>query len=310
MKNFLTPEEIRQLTPSSGPVSTLAIFFDWAIILLSFWLVINFAYWPVWLICFVTIARQQLALALLMHDGAHRLLYQKSKTNDFICQFFCAAPLFFSMFSYRKLHFKHHKVPLAEDDPDISLIGGYPVSKRSFARKLLRDLTGFSYFKFIRYFIHMARKKKTENDSASIRKTPAIRPTMPVSVLVFSILLMNGLIFSFLFAMGHPWYYFFFWFLPTATALQFLLRIRGVAEHAGFTVHEDQRFNSRTVKKSWQTLLFAPHNANYHLEHHIYPGIPCFRLPQVHKLMLSKGSIPQGQFYKGYGEVLKEILQT
>ena len=43
---------------------------------------------------------------------------------------------------------------IAPDDPDLSLIGGYPISKMSLARKLLRDASGISYFKFIKYFIY------------------------------------------------------------------------------------------------------------------------------------------------------------
>jgi len=29
--------------------------------------------------------------------------------------------------------------------------------------------------------------------------------------------------------------------------------------------------------------------ANYHLEHHAYPGVPCYRLPTVHKLLTASG---------------------
>ena len=63
-------------------------------------------------------------------------------------QLVCAAPLYaISMESYKRLHLKHHLDPLVADDPDLSLIGGYPIGRASFRRKLVRDLLGISYFK-------------------------------------------------------------------------------------------------------------------------------------------------------------------
>ena len=35
------------------------------------------------------------------------------------------------------------------------------------------------------------------------------------------------------------------------------------------------------------TLLFFGNN--FHLEHHIYPHVPCYRLPSVHKLLNQSG---------------------
>lgn len=44
----------------------------------------------------------------------------------------------------------------------------------------------------------------------------------------------------------------------------------------------DQLFNnSRTHSSPWATLLMA--GTNYHLEHHLYPRVACWRLPRVHR---------------------------
>jgi fatty acid desaturase len=29
---------------------------------------------------------------------------------------------------------------------------------------------------------------------------------------------------------------------------------------------------------------------NYHLEHHLYPGVPCYRLGRIHRLLKSNGT--------------------
>lgn len=286
-----------------------ALLWDWGVIVALFVIAIQ---WPqpiVWICVFLWMSRQQLGLAILMHDAAHKRLATDVRLNDWLSQFFCAAPLLFSMYSYRTLHLKHHQDPLAADDPDLSLIGGYPISKKSFLRKLIRDATGISYFKFIRYFIHAARKPKRQVDTAN-QGEKKVRAKTPVGEIVFSILFMNGLMFFILWQLGHPIYYFTLWFLPAVTALQVLLRIRGVAEHAGYSQNQDQRVNARTLKPSWQTLIFAPHHVNYHIEHHIYPSVPYFRLPQLHRMMSERGELPVKNIFTGYGPVLKEIVKS
>jgi fatty acid desaturase len=125
---------------------------------------------------------------------------------------------------------------------------------------------------------------------------------------VSSALLVNGLMFAAFFYAGHPSYYFFFWMLPMMTILQVLLRIRGIAEHAGYEPQPNQMLCSRTVVNPIQTFFFAPHQVNYHMEHHQYPSIPFFRLPEAHRLMRQRESLPVQNIYGGYGKVISELL--
>src|SRR5437763_12406945 len=39
-----------------------------------------------------------------------------------------------------------------------------------------------------------------------------------------------------------------------------------------------------------RALLF-PHHVNYHLEHHLYPAVPHYRLPALHRLLEQKGAL-------------------
>lgn len=314
---MLQGEELRNLSKPSGWRSTAAISLDWALILAAFALSILFPHPLAFLVSFLVVSRQQLALAILMHDGAHRRLYVAHKVNDWVCQLTCAAPLFFSMYSYQKLHLKHHREPLAADDPDLSLIGGYPISRSSFLRKIARDATGVSYFKFIRYFIHMARKPKVVKAERAEKETGPVElrsqgtgKGLSLPVLVATMLAVNFSIWLALFLLGHGWLYLFLWVLPAVTALQVLLRIRGIAEHAGYQPGPDQSRNARTVLPSFQTLVFAPHNVNFHIEHHLYPSVPFFRLPELHRLLSERGAIPATNVYPGYGKVLRELVRA
>lgn len=312
---LLSADEIRLLSVPSALRAVRASLIDWLVIGACFSAAIFFPSIPVWIICFLILARQQLALAILMHDGAHRRLMKSARANDVFCQFVCAAPLFFSMYSYQKLHLKHHRDPLAPDDPDLSLIGGYPISKASFLRKLARDASGMSYFKFIRYFIHMARKPKVSDAKAQKAggpvdlKAQGSGSRLSLRTIIFSIVFVNLILWGALFTIGHGWLYLFLWVLPAITFLQVLLRIRGIAEHAGYFPNPDQRLNARTVTNPVQTWLFAPHNVNYHVEHHVYPAVPFFNLPKVHKMMESRGFLPEANVYPGYGTILRELVR-
>lgn len=313
----LTPEELKSLSRPSGARALFSLAVDWLLIVGTFALAIYVPNPVVWAFCFLFMSRQQLALAILMHDGAHRRFFKSFFWNDLVGQVFCAAPLFFSMHSYQRLHLKHHRAPLVADDPDFSLIGGYPIARASFLRKIARDASGISYFKFIRYFIYMARKprKDARAPSPAAEGGPAelkgqgAGNGMPLGFVIASVVLVNLALWAVLHAVGHGWYFLFFWYLPAITALQVLLRIRGIAEHAGYAPGPDQSRNARTVRPSFQTFLFAPHNVNFHIEHHLYPSVPFYRLPELHRRLVERGAIPPENVFAGYGAILAQLVR-
>jgi fatty acid desaturase len=57
------------------------------------------------------------------------------------------------------------------------------------------------------------------------------------------------------------------------------------AQHCGMKLNTlDYRENSRTVLLN-PVLAFFYWNMNYHVEHHMYPGVPCYHLPRLRKLI-------------------------
>lgn len=74
--------------------------------------------------------------------------------------------------------------------------------------------------------------------------------------------------------------------LAGALLVAFLVSaINAYQEHAFSAEHPAPPARSRTARLS--TWLHA--GSNYHLEHHLYPGVPCWRLPQVHRQLLEHG---------------------
>ena len=72
--------------------------------------------------------------------------------------------------------------------------------------------------------------------------------------------------------------------LPHVIA-SFYTGIRSYLEHADTTA--DEFVNARTRTPLLLTILYFANN--YHLEHHLYPWVPCYRLPAVHAYLKSRG---------------------
>ena len=63
--------------------------------------------------------------------------------------------------------------------------------------------------------------------------------------------------------------------------------IRSIAEHYGGLEYDHLLTESRTALPAWWEKWFlSPHNINYHIEHHLYPSVPCHRLPELHDLLM------------------------
>jgi len=98
----------------------LALLFDWGTMIFGFYIFFIYPSPLTFLISVVLIGSRQFALAVLVHDGAHNLLFSNSKINDFMSQWFCAYPVFQDNRAYRPYHLKHHRFTETEDDPDLS----------------------------------------------------------------------------------------------------------------------------------------------------------------------------------------------
>jgi len=56
-------------------------------------------------------------------------------------------------------------------------------------------------------------------------------------------------------------------------------------------------------------LFVAPKNVNYHIEHHFYPSVPFYRLPELHRVLMSKAEFKDSvHVTRSYFGVLRECL--
>jgi fatty acid desaturase len=302
----LSVEELRELSVPSAFRSWAAIGGDWALVAGIFALAVRFPFWWTYAAGMVLMARQQLALALLMHDGAHGRLFESRVLNDHVAQFFCAGPVFLPLSTYKRGHLQHHKDPLTPGDPDIILIGGYPAPARKLIKKLAQDLCGLSYYKFLKFFIYMAKRQR--RSAARGSSASGSDEKLSRAFVRFSIMAPNAALFAVLAWAGHPWLFFLLWTIPSMTILQGLLRVRALSEHAGLQPGPDQSLNARTVTSPIQAFFIAPHDANYHIEHHLYVSVPFFRLRELHRVLNSRGALPKDNVFTSYAPVMASLV--
>ena len=121
----------------------------------------------------------------------------------------------------------------------------------------------------------------------------------------------TNIILYFAFTYIGAWWSYYFWVLCFLTSFSVIVRIRSIAEHACTSNSVDPRLNSRSILTSiFGRMTFAPHNVNYHLEHHFQMQVPYFRLPDLHKHLKDRGAFDGGgNVVKGYGEVIKLALR-
>ncbi|MEM7365722.1 MAG: fatty acid desaturase, partial [Pseudomonadota bacterium] len=55
--------------------------------------------------------------------------------------------------------------------------------------------------------------------------------------------------------------------------------------------------------------LIAPYFVNYHLEHHLLVGVPCFRLHAVHQWLTDAGYGPRMSYETSYIDVLRRATE-
>ena len=126
---------------------------------------------------------------------------------------------------------------------------------------------------------------------------------------LYGILISNILIFITFTIVGEWYYYFGFWLLPLFTFFQLFLRIRNIAEHAGVDDDCNDFNNARTTYANIiERALVAPYYVNYHLEHHLFMFVPCYKLKEAHKMMLKNNYQNRLEIKTGYISLLRSVI--
>ena len=297
--DLLTPEELERVRARSDWKGAYLVANCWAWIAGAMAL---FALWPgvlTFLLAVLIIGGRQLGLFVLMHDTAHGALTQSQKLNDFLGHYLLAAPAFGDMESYRHYHLKHHRHTQQPEDPDLFLSKPFPITKASFLRKILRDLSGLTFLKLRAYEIKSVWGAKG---------TPLTVRLGSLGRKYGTALLVNLFMLMAFWVFGKPHFYVLFWLLPLMTVFMLIYRLRSMAEHAMVPDDNDPFRNARTTFVDPVVRLFLmPYFVNYHVEHHLFMWVPCYNLPVLHAMLKKKGHVERMETAPDYWSVLAKV---
>ena len=290
--DVLTLAELNQLRRISSLRGAGLVLHAWIVIVAAMAL---YAWWPTpvtLVLAVMVIGSRQLGLAVLMHEGAHWLLFPRSRLNTAVARWLCAWPVWADLARYRRRHHLHHRYTQQADDPDLPDLSAYPMPPRALLWTGLRDLSTVSFW-------------------TELSAWPGFREPRALWLRLRGPLASNALILGALAAAGHWELYVLLWLLPLATWYRLVTRLRAIAEHALLPEHEDPLRNTRTTAAGPIARAFlAPYWVNYHLEHHLLVFVPCWKLRQAHTLLVAKGYGARMEVVSGYGAVLARAMNT
>lgn len=296
--DLLSPDVLTKLRQRSDWMGLFLIAHAWAIIFAAMSL---FAFIPnplTFIIAIALIGSRQLGLAILMHDAAHHALMTTPRRNYYFGDWLCAFPVLSNTRAYRHYHLRHHALTQQEEDPDLILSAPFPITRKSFMRKIWRDISGQT---------GLSQRIEQFRTSLGTPDMPRRKRIVHFWHKLGGGLIAQSVIFT-LCALFFEWYFYLtFWVLPLLTWQMLVTRIRNIAEHAMVPDNNDPFRNARTTLAAPLTRLFlAPYWVNYHIEHHLIMYLPCYRLPTLHRALQARHLHSHMEIAKNYWDVLRQ----
>ncbi|REJ96648.1 MAG: hypothetical protein DWQ34_03755 [Planctomycetota bacterium] len=298
---LLPPESIRRLSVLKPGVAVAHVFLEWVLIIPAIWAAYAVYRWNVYagvvayFFAWAWVGARQHALAILMHEGAHYRLFPRKWLNDLFAELFTAWPIMISVRAYRQHHFAHHRQPNTDDDPDWILRDDqdwqFPKSRAGLAKVFLFDVLGLNMKDQMRFFnrYFYPRGRKIWLDYLSWVYYAALFGTL----WYFSLLPV----------------YLMYWLVPLLTSLKAVLRMRTIAEHYGLEYDHPLRQTRTTYPGLLGKLFISPKNIGLHLDHHLYPSVPFYNLPALHRELLDVEEFKsQAHLTHTYRGVIRECL--
>lgn len=240
---------------------------------------------------FVLISLVIHGMSNFMHEGIHGTLF-RNKRLDRLFGFVMGAPSMFTVTAYGVNHLLHHKHTRTKEDPDD-------------IRNFTDDPQRLSLLYYLWLFFGMTFYVGRVSWVAMTHGSPEERRRMIAERMILSVVGLG--------IVAASWWYGFFgvvmqvWIIPLLIA-SFYGNVRGWAEHtlteAGHPLTETRTVTSNPL------FSFLNINLNYHLEHHLFPGVPWYNLPKVHRILLDDYRAAGASVYRSYARFLFDAFRT
>jgi fatty acid desaturase len=293
----LTKEQLTELSTVKPLIACFHVAGEWALIAATIYLCQRFWHPMLYVFAVVFIASRQHALLVLMHEGVHYRLLRNRRLNDWTTEVLLAWPHLVSARKYRKNHFAHHRHLNTAQDPELKRRAGDPVwifpqAVPTLARTLFRDAVGLNAMALIKL-------------AASVATADEVPKWFLATRYAFYAVALGTIVYA-----GAVEGFVLYWIVPMFTWLVLIMRIRSIAEHHAIDEPQSAYPRTRTTHANLlERILLAPKNVNYHIEHHFFPSVPFYRLPELHALLMSKPGYREGaHMTHTYWGVLEESV--
>jgi fatty acid desaturase len=264
----------------------------------------------VYLLAIAIIASRQHALMVITHDGIHKRLSRKLKVNDGLARYVAAFSVFISLAKWRFIHLYHHQYTYTAQDPDRAIFARYPLARHKFVRLLLCDICGLNVFSTLKYFIDfpfgmadfnrrfLGQEREQQYQQVS---------DMSAFLIFWSVLLVGPV---WMWGSSAIVWFVFYWLVPYCTFTQVFFRLRGAIEHGNVPDPQNLYLQTRTYFiHPFFSFFFAPKHVNYHLEHHLYPSVPFYNLPQLHAKLRQTMYVRNVSYCEDFAVSLQKLIQ-
>lgn len=254
-------------------------------------IVTRYPHWLVSYFGYISIGLLIHGMANLMHEGTHGNLFRKPNWDRGF-GFVMGAPSLFSVTAYRVTHTLHHKHNRGEKDPDEFT----NITKN----KRLLSVAFYVWF-FVGMFIYLFHVPLTAILRGKPKERMAIFFEYGILMAIYATVVSLAIRFHFLEVVCNCW------LIPLLVAAGFG-NIRSWAEHM-LTLPGHPLTETRTVTSN-PIFSFLNINLNYHLEHHLYPGMPWYNLPKLHNLFMDEYQAAGSSIYSSYLSFLRDAFRA
>lgn len=234
------------------------------------------------------------------HELQHNSVFNNKIANEFWLYLFCllswANPVYF-----RRTHSTHHMHTLDSFlDEEV---------KTTLCRKMF-NIIMTSTIDISRFFrglrIHLLNARGIVPSKTNICSFPIQGPNSMRDLILFARILLISQFTLFLFFLFIGFWEGILLITFGAFICNGFASLLATAQHCGMQNDSlDYRESTRTILLN-PLLCFLYWNMNYHVEHHMYPGVPCYNLPRLHKVISSDIRKPE----VGLCAVLKIIYEN
>ena len=279
----LPPAKIKKLSALQPGRALAATAEEWAAIAASIAICVYFWHPALYLLAVMVIGSRQHALLILGHDASHYRYLPTRWQNDLFANLLLMWPTFASVEGFRKFHGTHHQFTNLPGDGNRHIwythdaMGElepgwvFPKTRLGLALVLLRRAFFFTgMFWIVRGLV-----------GSFLIPSPH---WMLVAKLAFYLGVAGAL------TVFDAWGGFLlYWLVPFCTWHILVQYVRIICEHSAVESDEEEYSITRSTIPTWlESIFILPRNVGYHLEHHWYPSVPFYRLPELHRLLMER----------------------